>query len=261
MTIISDTIEDAEIIEETARPNIEPAAASAELTNTEAEVKEEKPATFKIAANSVFTPPPVVFLGSNPEANYHTWLTRHFKEVISGLGRKKKSDGSYPKAYAHAVNFIRSAVVMLRFHREHAKIKYETPTFPRPINQVAVILDVLNSNKELINAIAPMYDPISKKAADDLAAAAGSKDSAESTLSPEDKASLQASLTGMLSSSGDTADQAKTPSTPGMAAGFNVSAGALSPEDHGSLMAAFNAARAAEAAQAPLAVPEAQVAP
>ena len=157
-----DDIVDAEIVSETPHPGSIDALIAAEAAKPKAEEtpieKDDKPFTLSIGMNSPFTPPGVVFLGRNPEANYHTWLSRRFKEVINDLGRKKKPDGSYPKAYVAAVSFIRTAITLIKYHNEKSNITWKTPQFPRPINMGGVIMTVLNDNKDLINGIAPLYD-------------------------------------------------------------------------------------------------------
>ena len=157
-------VEDADIVSET------PYASTAEAESAKAaEVAEpvvkKPPITVKLAGDSVFAPPGVVFIGTGDATkNYALWLRRRMKDVLNDLGRSRKPNGNYTKAYSSALHFLKTASDLLAMEDTHEAVKYKYVgvKFPKEIAMEVTVPEVLRENRDLINTVAPYVFGVKK---------------------------------------------------------------------------------------------------
>lgn len=128
-------------------------------------VKEKKPfIRLEFPANFYLQPPAVLFIGtSNVTASYKKWLEKLLTSTLHALGdNSPNSKGQPKKAYMDAVRTFGVFIHIARAYDEHEEVMcvYSGPKFPKQVDFLGVIKEVVLENSGLILALGPYYVPV-----------------------------------------------------------------------------------------------------
>ena len=161
-------IEDAEYIDIPQEvlekmPRVDPASLIPSESLIPQTPVEKKPAlTVAFDNRSPFTPPGFIFVGiGNIQKKYEDWLNKAFKEHMDALGQRENKKGNVSAKFIQAVSFIRALIYIAKASNEHESLnyKYQGVKFPRPLDMGQGVKKLMESNKDLLIALAPYYLP------------------------------------------------------------------------------------------------------
>lgn len=118
------------------------------------------PKSIHLGHGSPFVPPGFIFTGVGKglsQKNYERWLNKRLGDALAVSGKEGVNQAS--PTYAAAMRFLHTAILIAKAKVVHGdiEVRYTGPKFPRPLDIVPAVLELVRANQAILLAMAPYF--------------------------------------------------------------------------------------------------------